>query len=71
MEDNQKCLQGAQRKNRFQGWSSNKVKFWTNKWCGDTAFRDLFLTLYSIASSKNAWVKDVWDNGSWSPRFVR
>ena len=33
--------------------------------------RDLFPALYSIAFSKDAWVKDIWDNSSWSPRFVR
>ena len=37
----------------------NRVKFWIDKWCGDTCLRDSFPTLYSIASSKDAWVVDL------------
>ena len=53
----------------FKVGSSNKVKFWIDKWCGDTTLRDLFLALHS--SSKDAQVIDVWDGASWGPRFVR
>ena len=31
---------------------------------GTHTLRDSFLDLYSIASSKDAWVLDVWDGGS-------
>lgn len=47
------------------------MKFRIDKWCGDTVLRDLFPTLYSIVSSKDASMKDVWDSDSWSLRFVR
>ena len=33
--------------------------------------RDAFPGLYSIVVSKDAWVEDVWDGGSWGPRFIR
>ncbi|RVX14587.1 hypothetical protein CK203_011953 [Vitis vinifera] len=33
--------------------------------------RDAFLDLYAIASFKDAWVVDVWNGGSWGPRFIR
>ena len=36
----------------FKVGSSNKVKFWIDKRCGDTTLRDLFLALHS--SSKDA-----------------
>ncbi|RVW45708.1 Retrovirus-related Pol polyprotein from transposon TNT 1-94 [Vitis vinifera] len=41
------------------------------KWCGETSLREAFRGLYAIASSKDAWVIDVWDGGSWGPRFIR
>ena len=40
-------------------------------WCGDLQLRDAFLNLFSIASSKDAQMVDVWDGGSWNPRFIR
>ncbi|RVW26432.1 hypothetical protein CK203_086154 [Vitis vinifera] len=54
---------------RFQ--KRNKVKFWKDRWCRDLPLRDAFLDFFSIASSKDAWVVDVWDGGSWNPRFIR
>ena len=38
---------------------------------GKRLLRDVFLSLYAITSSKDAWVVDVWDGGSWGPRFIR
>ena len=49
----------------------NRVRFWKDKWCDDTSLRELFLELDSIATSKDAWVGDLWDDGSWSSRFTR
>ena len=48
----------------------NRVKFWKDKWCGDSSLRESFPELYSIASSKDAWVSDLWEDGGWSPRFT-
>ncbi|KAL6324547.1 hypothetical protein AAG906_013359 [Vitis piasezkii] len=53
-------------KTSFKVRPDNRMKFWTNKWCRDRALRDLFPTLYSITSSKDAWMEDVWDSGSWT-----
>ena len=47
------------------------MQFWKHKWCGDVSLRDAFLGVYVIGSSKDAWVIDVWDEGSWGPRFIR
>ena len=47
------------------------MQFWKDKWCGDLSLRDVFLGVYVIGSSKDAWVIDVWDEGSWGPRFIR
>ena len=48
----------------FKVGSGNRVKFWKDKWCEDMPLRDSFPDLYSITSSKDAWVVDVWDGGS-------
>ena len=34
------------------------------------SLRDEFPGLYVIASFKDVWVVDVWDGGSWGPRFI-
>ena len=39
--------------------SGNRVKFWNDRWYGETSLRDAFLGLYAITSSKDAWVVDV------------
>lgn len=71
----QKAIRSSQEalkeKTGFKVGSTNRMKFRIDKWCGDTILRDLFPTLYSIVSSKYAWMKEVWDSDSWSLRFVR
>ncbi|RVW87819.1 hypothetical protein CK203_039780 [Vitis vinifera] len=58
-------------KTRLQVGARTRVKFWEDRWCGETLLRDVFLGPNSTASSKDAWVVDVWDGGSWDPRFIR
>ena len=50
---------------RFKVGSDYRVKFWIKKWCGK-----LCPALYSISSSKDAWVVDVWDGGSQGLHFL-
>lgn len=40
--------------------NGQRVRFWKDRWCGDSAFWVAFPTLYAIATAKDAWVKDVW-----------
>ena len=56
---------------RFTVGLGNKVKFWKDKWCGDSSLRESFPKLYSIAFSKDAWVSDLWEDCGWSLRFTR
>ena len=56
---------------RFRVKSGNRVKFWKDRWQTDLSLRDAFPNLFSITSFKNAQVVDVWDGGSWNPRFIR
>ena len=57
-------------KTGFKISSDIKFMFWTNK-CGETLLRESFLGFHSIVASKDIWVVNVWDNGSWGPRFAR
>lgn len=41
------------------GW---KVKFWKDKWFGNASLGSSFLPLFTLASSKDVWVADVWDS---------
>ena len=51
-----------------------RVRFWKDIWCGDTLLSISFPSLFAIATSKEAWVCDVWEHtnfgGCWNPRFV-
>ena len=58
-------------KTMLQVGSRNRVKSWKDSWFGDMSLRDEFSGLYAIASFKDAWVVDVWNGGSWGPRFIR
>ena len=46
-----------------------------DKWCGDEPLCESFHSLFSISSSKEAWVSNVWnpdsDGGGWTPIFLR
>ena len=46
-----------------------------DKWCGDEPLCESFPSLFTISSSKEAWVADVWnldgDGDGWTPLFSR
>ena len=51
-----------------------KVRFWKDKWCRTTPLCKAFLSLFALATSKEAWVNEVWTavgerGGSWIARF--
>ena len=52
------------------------VSFWKDKWCGTTPFFEAFPSLFSLTTSKEVWVNEVWttegERGrNWTPRFNR
>nr|CAN69266.1 hypothetical protein VITISV_043642 [Vitis vinifera] len=55
--------------------NGKRIKFWKDIWCGDESLCVSFPSLFALAVSKDAWVKDVWrcneGGGSWSPLFSR
>ena len=59
----------------FSMSNGRKVRFWLDKWCGDEPLRSPFPSLFALATSKEAWVVDVWspsfDGGCWAPHFSK
>ena len=53
--------------------NGRRVKFWEDRWCGEEPLKVAFPTLFAIATSKEAWVAEVWDGsleaGGWAPCF--
>ncbi|CBI24109.3 hypothetical protein VitviT2T_017099 [Vitis vinifera] len=52
-----------------------RVKFWRDRWWGDEPLCMSFPSLFALASSKEAWVADLWvhssKGGGWNPSFFR
>ena len=56
--------------------AGKNMRFWKDKWCGTTPLCKAFPCLFALATSKEAWVNEVWTTagerkGSWSPCFTR
>ncbi|RVX12503.1 hypothetical protein CK203_011516 [Vitis vinifera] len=56
--------------------AGKNMRFWKDKWCGTTPLCKAFPGLFALATSKEAWVNEVWTTagerkGSWSPCFTR
>ncbi|RVW21407.1 hypothetical protein CK203_106934 [Vitis vinifera] len=66
---------GAPIKLTYQGGNGQRVRLWMDKWCGDEPLCESFPSLFTISSSKEAWVADVWnldgDGDGWTPLFSR
>ena len=54
VEGYQEWVGWLQRKMTFKVGNGKRVKFWTDRWCGDKPLGDAFLMLFSIASTKDA-----------------
>ena len=55
----------------------DRVKFWTNQWCGDSSLQLTFPVMYGIASNKEASVAtslerlEIEEWRSWDVHFIR
>ena len=50
------------------------MRFWRDRWCGDSPLCVSFPSLFAFTVDKEAWVADFWDllaEGSWNPCFSR
>ena len=49
--------------------------FWKDRWYGEDSLEEAFPSLYSLASSRDAWVAQLWDEsgelGHWNLVFTR
>lgn len=52
-----------------------KIRFWEDALSGRRPLSEVFLGLYSVASSKGVWVANLWvvqeGSGAWNPKFSR
>jgi hypothetical protein len=61
----------------FSVGGGNRIKFWFDKWCGDTPLKDLFPLLFDCASNQDASIESVMSSpissnpGTWNISFVR
>ncbi|KAJ9691214.1 hypothetical protein PVL29_013405 [Vitis rotundifolia] len=60
----------------FEVGDGKNVRFWKDKWCGTSPLSKAFPSLFALATSKKAWVNEVWTaggerRGSWTPTFNR
>lgn len=62
-------------KTSFSVGNRRRVKFWRDKWCGDEPLCVSFPSLLALASSKEAWVVNLWlhssEGGGWNTIFSR
>ncbi|RVW53000.1 Suppressor of mec-8 and unc-52 protein-like 1 [Vitis vinifera] len=60
---------------KFKVGRGNKVRFWTDHWCGNEALSQVFPQIFALAACKNAVVDEVWDprlgQGGWNLRLGR
>ncbi|RVX13546.1 hypothetical protein CK203_020982 [Vitis vinifera] len=40
------------------------VRFWRDKWCGDSPLSMSFLSLFALAVDEKAWLVDIWDSST-------
>ena len=59
----------------FKVGKGNKIRFWTDPWCGNTVLSQRFPNLFSMAAQRNVTVEETWDQnfgqGGWNLRFLR
>ena len=59
----------------FKVGGGRRVRFWKDRGCGEDYLEEAFPSLYSLASSRDAWVAQLWDQfgnlGHWNPIFTR
>ncbi|RVX06663.1 hypothetical protein CK203_029560 [Vitis vinifera] len=45
----------------FNVGNGRRVRFWRDRWCGDSPLCESFPSLFALSTEKEAWVADVWD----------
>ena len=59
----------------FEVGNDQRIKFWKDAWLKNTPLQVSFPSLFGLAESKEAWVREYWNNvfgkGGWNPIFTR
>lgn len=53
----------------FKASNVIKIRFWQDKWLGNSMLKDYFPSLFLIASEKEATISQYRDNNYWTPIF--
>ena len=48
----------------FSMGNERRVRFWKDKWCGDSPLCMPFPSLFALVDSKEVWVVDIWDSST-------
>ncbi|RVX16794.1 putative ribonuclease H protein [Vitis vinifera] len=59
----------------FKVGKGNRIRFWTDLWCGNNVLSQGFPNLFSMAVHRNVTVEECWDQnvgqGGWNLRLLR
>ena len=55
----------------FKAGNGLKIRFWQDRWLGNSRLKDYFPSLFQIASNKEATIAQYRDNNHWTPIFRR
>ncbi|RVX21636.1 putative ribonuclease H protein [Vitis vinifera] len=59
----------------FKVGKGNKIRLWTDPWCGNNVLSQGFPDLFSMAAQRNVTVEEYWDQnlgqGGWNLRLLR
>ena len=45
----------------FKVGKGNKIRFWTDHWCGDTVLSQNFPHLFTLAAHREVTIEEMWD----------
>ena len=57
--------------------NGRRVRFWRDRWCGDSLLCVSFPSLFALIEDKKTWMADIWEPlveggwGGWNPCFSR
>ena len=46
---------------KFKADNRQRVEFWKDRWCGNSSLDESFPKLLSIASAKDTWLVEIWE----------
>ncbi|WMV55702.1 hypothetical protein MTR67_049087 [Solanum verrucosum] len=55
----------------FKAGNGLEIRFWQDKWLGNSRLKDYFPSLFQIASDKEATIAQYRDNNYWTPYFQK